>query len=295
MRYSLVAKNWEDEHMASKWRPSIKESCHYVIPDIRGNVKLLNKILKRILPLRKSDGIKDKIIFLGNYINYHQDSHLVLDRLIDLKKGFKDNVIFLFGENELLFLEAMELISIDPELANKKRKIWFANGGYHTVLGYFHRAGIDENPSSFSKDRILNLIPKEHIEFLLTELVPYFELNNKFILVHSGFDSSKHVKDCLLDDLVSNKSLINEVTDYIKSRQEFEFSRTIVTGHHSIFSRGNPIFRDKYMMLDCGAPKRLLVTEVNTRESFMAYPDKDRLVEYKIRETFKPSGVRKKA
>ena len=91
----------------SKWRPS-KNSCLYVIPDIHGAYSLLEKILKRILPLRKSGGVQDKIVFLGDFIDRHVDSHLVLDRLIELKKKYGDNVICLWVNHELKFLEGME-------------------------------------------------------------------------------------------------------------------------------------------------------------------------------------------
>ena len=46
----------------SKWRPS-PLNCIYVIPDLRGAFPLLNKICDRILPLRKSDGGHDRLVF----------------------------------------------------------------------------------------------------------------------------------------------------------------------------------------------------------------------------------------
>ena len=52
----------------SKWRPSEKD-CLYVIPDIHGAYDLLKLILKQILPLRKSDGGKDHLVLLGDYID----------------------------------------------------------------------------------------------------------------------------------------------------------------------------------------------------------------------------------
>ena len=56
----------------SKWRPS--KECIYVIPDVHGMYNELELILSRILPLRKTDGVKDKIVFLGDYVDRRVDS-----------------------------------------------------------------------------------------------------------------------------------------------------------------------------------------------------------------------------
>lgn len=268
----------------SKWRPIIDKSCIYVIPDIRGNCSLLDKILKRILPLRSTDGIQDKIIFLGNYINYHRDSHKVLDRLISLKKEFSDNIICLFGYNEYSFLEAMEIISIpDKNYGELKRKLWMFNGGLQTVSGYIERNSIKENPLDLSKDRILDLIPKEHIEFLVNDLVPYFEYEN-FIFVHAGLDGSKPIESCSLNSFVSDYKLINDIVLQLKNKIIPKFEKTIVTGHHYSISKGKPILTDNFIMLDCASPKQLLIMEIKTRLCFMAFNNKNRLVSYNTKK-----------
>ena len=113
----------------SKWRPS-NLNCLYVIPDIHGAYSLLEKILKRILPLRKSDGGQDKIIFLGDYIDRHVDSHKVLDRIIELKEKYGDSVICLCGNHELMFLEGLGYIR-HPALPNEGRtaRVVVSDGG----------------------------------------------------------------------------------------------------------------------------------------------------------------------
>ena len=84
----------------SKWRPATTE-CLYTIADIHGEADLLNKILKRILPLRKSDGIHDKIVFLGDYVDRHKDGHKVLDALIKLKWFSNETKDQEYAEEEL--------------------------------------------------------------------------------------------------------------------------------------------------------------------------------------------------
>src|SRR5690349_19239000 len=88
-----------------KKRP-MKKNCLYVIPDIHGAYNLLNLILKKILPLRKSDGIEDHIFFLGDYIDRSVESHLTIDKLIEIKKKFPNQIHFVMGNHELMMLKA---------------------------------------------------------------------------------------------------------------------------------------------------------------------------------------------
>ncbi|NJO18696.1 MAG: hypothetical protein HC877_24110 [Thioploca sp.] len=70
----------------SKWRPS--GSCIYIIADIHGMFDEFELIMSRILPLRYTGGIEDKLILLGDYIDRRGESHLLIDRLIELKKEY---------------------------------------------------------------------------------------------------------------------------------------------------------------------------------------------------------------
>ena len=131
----------------SKWRPS-KLNCLYVIPDVHGADDLLERVLKRILPLRKSDGGKDKIIFLGDYFDRGKDGHKVIDRLIALKKKYGDRVICLCGNHELMVLESLGYI--DCTSPSSVHDMWMKNGGLNTVLGYLERAGHGEHADPFN-------------------------------------------------------------------------------------------------------------------------------------------------
>ena len=64
----------------SKWRPA-KDKCIYVIPDIHGNVQLLDLVLDRILPLRKND----QIVFLGDYVDRGTQSEENIHYLLKTK------------------------------------------------------------------------------------------------------------------------------------------------------------------------------------------------------------------
>jgi len=270
-------------HM-SKWRP-ILSNCVYVIGDIHGASDLLDIILKRILPLRRTDGVQDKIIFLGDYIDRHFDSHKVLDTLVALKNKYKDNVIFLTGNHELMMLEALEIV----KFMSISFDMWMTNGGYHTLSGYVKRSGHDIDPLSLNISRIRDLIPKEHIDFLLKDLQPYHRMGN-FLFTHAGCDPMVSIKDQSLEFLTWDRQLLNYVLKSINEDSPLPWDDIIVTGHNSN-NKCEPIITDKYMMLDCGAPKKLLVVELNSMEAFIASYNKKRLVKFELKETVKRKSI----
>ncbi|MDP2683510.1 MAG: metallophosphoesterase [bacterium] len=264
----------------SKWRPSNDAGCLYVIPDIHGASGLLDMVLKRILPLRKSDGIHDKIIFMGDYIDRHQDGHKVIDTLISLKQKYKENVICLTGNHELLMLQALGMIAADCSYYDS----WIKNGGYFTLLGYMDRAGINEDPLNLNISRLRDFIPDAHKKFLLEDLVPYYELDN-FVFVHGGFNPLSDISKVNIETLTWDRQLYKFVIEAIDNNQELPWDKVVVTGHNSFGRCRLPVITNKYMMLDCGGPKCLLITELQSMEAFMAFPDKNRLIKINLQET----------
>ncbi len=278
----------------SKWRPS-PLNCLYVIPDIHGNINLLNKILKRILPLRKSDGGKDHLIFLGDYIDRHYHSHLVLDKLIELKQKYTDQVIFLSGNHEDLFLKSLNAIpnkTIPSHVALANYRCWLNNGGLSTLGGYLERNGQEiKNILSLELFQIKNLIPKEHLEFLQQELQYYWEHEN-YVFVHGGCDPEGDLFTQDPDVLMWDRSLLQNVVKAINEKQDLTWEKIIVTGHNVRPNR-QPIIHPKFLMLDCGSPKQLLIAELRSMTGFMADPNKDRLVEITLNLTL-PQSIKPK-
>lgn len=265
----------------SKWRPR-KEGCLYVIPDIHGANSLLELILKRILPLRK----KDKIVFLGDYIDRGKDSHLVIDKLINLKKEYKEQVICLMGNHELMILEGLNFI--DSAHTKSQLDMWLSQGGKETLYGYAERKSLTRDPL-FSLNEILSssnrmkrLIPQNHIDFFMS-LEPYFEQDN-FVFVHGGCHPTESPKNYDVSILCWDRSLLKLVETLIKSDLPLEWKKTIITGHNT---RQIPVIKDNFMMLDIGSPKKLLAVEVYTREAYLAQPNKNRLVKFELKETKK--------
>lgn len=266
----------------SKWRP-VSKNCFYVIPDIHGSLSNLNLILDRILPLRKSDGGQDKLIFLGDYIDRHVNSHLVIDELIVLKEKYKDNVIFLKGNHEDFFLKAIGEIECNFQQQYFNYQMWLNNGGIETLYGYLQRNNLDENPLAFPKSKIRSLIPDSHVTFL-KECLPYYE-NDNYIFVHGGCDPHNLLINQEQEVLLWDRNLFKFVRSCILSNQEdkIDWNKIIVCGH----SGPKIIIHEKYMMLDAGSPSKLLVLELNSLEAFIADKDNDRLVKFDINKTSK--------
>jgi serine/threonine protein phosphatase 1 len=258
----------------STWRPS--KNCTYVISDIHGMYDELQLIFSRILPLRKTGKSFDKIIFLGDYIDRSVKSHMVIDILMELKANQPDQVIFLKGNHEQIFLDA-----ISPTQTQSQYNMWMGNGGIHTLLGYLQRANSDiENPLSIPRKNIDVYIPKGHIDFI-KNTIPYYE-DNDFIFVHGGCDPFVPLKEQEENVLIWDRSVYNQIlriTNFKQSKCPWE--KTIVTGH-SGNTEGQILVYDKFMMLDMSPAQRVCVLELNSMQCFSARHNKARLVKEPI-------------
>ena len=251
----------------SKWRPS--KNCLYVIPDIHGRYKQLKVALKRILPLRKTGGSYDKIVFLGDYIDRDIESHKVLDLLIDLKEEYPDQMIFLKGNHEDLFLHAM----FDSNSDNYR--VWMANGGEQTLKGYIQYKNIDVyNAYTFDRKRIKDIVPTQHIDFIKT--LKYQHETDDHIFVHGGYDPSLSAENQSPEELMWGNGLYEEARRiaHHPEQKELPWKKTIVMGH---FWSG-PFVYDKFMMLDRSKFKEVVVAEMNSREIVFAKPGNGRVI-----------------
>lgn len=267
--------------MVTKWRPNKKESI-YVISDIHGQLEQLKLICDRILPLRKNKGIEDKIIFLGDYMDRRQNSHLVLDYLIDLKKKYGDKIIFLRGNHEDMFLKAIFTGAAFPS----KFDFWLHNGGMQTLIGYLQRNNLPwHEPHLLPRFRAKDLIPKEHISFLQNDLKDYYE-TDKYIFVHGGCDPilplAKQEKEIFWWDRSLFKFVKNIKLKNFSDNLPWE--KTVVTGHNTLNGNKIPFVCDKFVMLDCSSSDVLMVMEMNSGEIFKAQAGVVRLVRVEIKE-----------
>jgi serine/threonine protein phosphatase 1 len=256
----------------SKWRPT-SLNCLYVIPDVHGMHEQLQLIFSRILPLRKSDGGKDMLVMLGDYIDRRVESPDVLDLLINVKKKYSDQVVLLTGNHEQMLLDG-----IKPGLSSADYLFWMGNGGEATLKGYINRAGEDISPYSLMRPRVPYFIPDEHIKFMQS-LRPYWEFED-WIFVHAGCDPLSPLDKQDRELFTTDRTLMETVRKRLKDKP-LPWEKVVVTGHNGLKS-GKPYVRDKFMMLDTSYRGHLLVVELRSMKAFIAKKGKKRLVQHNL-------------
>jgi len=169
----------------------------FAIGDIHGCFDEMKDLIENKIQLCK----KDKLIFLGDYIDRGSGSKKVLDYIIELQHNNFD-IVTLQGNHESMLIEAW----YNENLISK----WLQNGGSETLL-------------SFGTDKLKNIAPK-YIHFL-EHLKLYYELD-KFLFVHAGFNDS--IENPFSDQY---SMLWNCRKQYFNSRLN---DRTIIHGHSPV-------------------------------------------------------------
>ena len=138
----------------------------FVIGDIHGGLSALIQVIDRanIQP-------KDKLIFLGDYVDGWSQSPQLIDFLIGLSKTH--NCIFIRGNHDQLFLNYLET-------GNKHidEGMWFKHGGEATVTAY-------KNVTENNKNK--------HLDFLKSLQNYYLDAQNR-LFVHAGFTNMSGVE-----------------------------------------------------------------------------------------------------
>lgn len=232
----------------SLWRP-VELNAIYVISSVRGSIAPLRLICNRILPLRKSDGGQDQLVMLGNYIGEGKSSYDVLEFLVKAKQKNKDRLILLKGTQEKNLLKAIDLKE------DKDYDYWLSHGGKSLAIEYIKKANIGiSNPYLLPRERLKSIVPKSHVELLRPLTTGCGIVNGE----QGAYMFTESIMDLLLP---SNMNV-------------FGFNEKIK----------EPYLDSKSLSLDAGAPKRLIVMELNSMEAFTAKPRKKRLVKYDIQE-----------
>jgi len=174
----------------------------FAIGDIHGTYRKLCALLER-LPYRPG---KDRLVFLGDYINRGSGSAKVLKLLCKLKKQ-DPQIITLLGNHEHLLLE-------------------YQSSGDPALLPFLRAMGLDSTISSYGDGLNFNLqnfgfMPKDHRQFL-NDLLPYWE-NDHYIFVHAG----------LAPNLPLEK---NDLATLCEGRDSFlaldhDFGKKVIFGH----------------------------------------------------------------
>ncbi len=188
----------------------------FAVGDIHGRLRLLDELLAA-LPL---DWSRDKLVFLGDYIDRGPDSKGVIERLLSLEESGLDTV-FLKGNHEIMLRDYLE---------GRNKERFLLNGGKATLRSY---ALPGQAPGDVS-------LPQSHLDFM-GRLRLYFETNDT-IFVHAGLKPGVPLKDQGPEDLL----WIRE--EFFSSG--FDWGKTIVFGHTPF---EEPFREGRLIGLDTGA------------------------------------------
>lgn len=134
-----------------------------VIGDIHGGLRALHQVLERAKVTTK-----DKLIFLGDYVDGWSQSPQVLDFLIELKTTH--DCIFMRGNHDELLSEWLS--------ESKDNLMWYNHGGESTVLAY---------------QKVTDETKKKHVAFL-ESLENYHLDDENRLFLHAGFTNMNGVK-----------------------------------------------------------------------------------------------------
>ena len=188
----------------------------FIVGDIHGCLDMFNRLMDQI----DWEPDKDRLIFLGDYIDRGKDPKGVVDYIIALTKC-SARVECLIGNHETNFLEY---------LSGDDRGLFLMNGGWRTVESYQGNKLKDVN----------SLVPPDHMAFY-GSLKTYIELEDYYI-VHAGFRPHVALKEQTLEDMV----WIREPFIY----SDFSFGKRVIFGH-TPFSE--PLVMENKIGLDTGA------------------------------------------
>ncbi|MBA4394226.1 MAG: serine/threonine protein phosphatase, partial [Desulfobacca sp.] len=170
------------------------------VGDIHGCYPKLVSLMEKV----KINPEKDRVVFIGDYIDRGDRSKEVVDYLIEFKKEVPSTV-FLLGNHEHMLLEYLSGKNINPFLFN---------GGQKTLNSYLGEGLL--RPLQDPK----KIFPKDHLEFF-NSLQPFYEVED-YIFVHAGLRNGIPLERQDLFDLL----WIREEFYYSK----FSFGKKVIFG-----------------------------------------------------------------
>lgn len=200
------------------------------VGDIHGCLPQLQRLLGQVAPLPR-----DRLVFLGDYVDRGEDSRGVIEFLLALRRRLPETV-FLRGNHEQMLLAAAQ---------GRNTLQFLINGGTATLDSYGVREAAD--------------LPPEHLAFL-NSLPTRYACGN-FLFVHAG------VRPGIPLEAQSDEDLLWIRQDFLAADPDWE--AVIVFGHTP---QQEPLLEPRRLGLDTGAVygRQLTCCEVRTRRCWQA-------------------------
>lgn len=157
--------------------------CLYAVGDIHGRADLLAALMPRIVNHAAGlpQGVRRRLVFLGDYIDRGADSRGVIDQLVQPPpEGFER--VCLAGNHEEFLLGFLR----DPAQA----PLWLHNGGLETLESYGIGAteALALRPAHLAA-AFAALLPPTHLRFL--ESLELLHVSGEVVFVHAGIDPAR--------------------------------------------------------------------------------------------------------
>jgi len=195
---------------------SMKEERVFIIGDIHGCLDMLKRLMDKLVWRPK----KDKLIFLGDYIDRGENSKGVVDYIVALTK-VSPHVECLLGNHEAMFLDY---------IFNINRKLYLINGGMTTLKSY----------GSGHPGEVEILLPPDHSSFYRS-LKSFIELDD-YLVVHAGFRPGVEIEAQSQEDMIWIRDA------FISSH--YDFGKKVIFGHTPF---NHPLIMKNKIGLDTGA------------------------------------------
>ena len=188
----------------------------FIIGDIHGCLDMLKDLMDKI-PWSPD---KDRLIFLGDYIDRGENPKGVVDYILDLTRR-SSLVECLKGNHEAMLLDF---------LTGRDRFMFIINGGWKTLESYGMYESSDDDSA----------ISSEHRDFY-ESLKLYVELEDYYV-VHAGFKPGLDIIKQTEDEMLwIRKSFVSS---------DFDFGKKIIFGHTPF---KEPLIMQNKIGLDTGA------------------------------------------
>ena len=181
----------------------------FVITDIHGCFDELIALYKQI-PINPE---KDKMVFLGDYIDRGPKSKQVVDQLMEWSRKYP-HWVFLYGNHEDLMLDALDY----GGRIYHNFDLWYDQGGKETHESYIP-LGLNRYERSITQAR--DMVLPEHRQWLMA--LPRWYEDGNYFYVHGGIKPGMHPRDMTSNDLIWIRD------EFIDSKHDW--GKKVIFGH----------------------------------------------------------------
>lgn len=146
----------------------------------------------------------DKLIILGDMIDRGPNSEACLSFALSLCDLYPDNVTYLIGNHEKMFLDYVNTDPTDLLRINQRGSHWFRNGGLETVKSLLEHKTETEFLDYYATHKRLRASDyiSEYIDKLNKLEYYHVDEENHIVYVHAGFRSGIRLEEQSVRDMI---------------------------------------------------------------------------------------------